>query len=226
MNKIALFKKMISENQVYLWMVLLTLALGVFSYFNADFFFPSEIKEIWKEKIAQWESLSSDEFVKKLEKNLPLSYLLKITFLLGFIFLIFGLYLSFLFFSSLVRGRISFSTQDFPQVNWQVSDIFRAVIIIFFLINIVKVSLSVFFQFFEPNLTRLSWQFLIQAFLIDLFSLGVIFYFVHKKHLSPFTQLGLRWENLINNLLVAFFHYIGLVPLLFLAVILSFSFTT
>ncbi|MFN7170006.1 MAG: hypothetical protein ACK4NT_02040, partial [Candidatus Omnitrophota bacterium] len=216
------FKKFICEHRVYLWLIILSLVMVIFSSLNP---YPSEIKKVWEEKITQWENFSIEEFIRKLENNLHLYYILKITFFLGFILFIFGIYFSFSFLVSLWRGGISLFSQNFPDVSWQVSDILRVLIIIFFFVNILKVGEPIFWGIFEFNPTHLFWQFILRAFLIDLFSLGVIIYFVVKKYFSSLAQLGLRFKNFINNLLFAFYHYLGIIPLLFLAVFLSFSFT-
>ncbi|MCM8794018.1 MAG: hypothetical protein NC898_06130, partial [Candidatus Omnitrophica bacterium] len=154
------FKKFICEHRVYLWLIILSLVMVIFSSLNP---YPSEIKKVWEEKITQWENFSIEEFIRKLENNLHLYYILKITFFLGFILFIFGIYFSFSFLVSLWRGGISLFSQNFPDVSWQVSDILRVLIIIFFFVNILKVGEPIFWGIFEFNPTHLFWQFILRA---------------------------------------------------------------
>ncbi|MCM8783659.1 MAG: CPBP family intramembrane metalloprotease [Candidatus Omnitrophica bacterium] len=217
-----MFKKLILENQVYFLLLFLSLVLGIFSYLNRDYLGISPLEEAFKGEISQYENISSEGFVKNIEQNIQISYLLKITFFVGFLFFIMGVYFCFSFLFALFRGKVTLFSQDFPAVNWQILDIFRVVIVIIFFTSFLKVIEPIFFRIFGINIFV---RFMLHVLLFDIFCLGLIIYFVYQKHRSTLISLGLGLSNFINNILLAFLHYLGVIPLLFLSIFFSFSFT-
>ncbi|MGE4357280.1 MAG: lysostaphin resistance A-like protein [Candidatus Omnitrophota bacterium] len=215
-------RKIILENEIYLWLIFLSLALGIFSYLNRDNLEIARVDEVFKERISQFEEITPQDFVKNIEENIYVSYLFKINFLIGFFVFVFGIYLCLLFLSKLFKRNVSLFSQNFPEAGWQVIDIFRVIVVIVFFINFLKVIEPVFLKTFEVDLFV---YFIVRVFLFDIFCLGVIFYFVFKKYRLTFYNLGLKLDNFINNLLIVFPHYIGIIPVLFLTVIITFFLT-
>jgi len=217
MDRFYDFRKFVLENKFYLWLILLSLILNVFFYLHSEYFnFPQ------KEEFSPLENISPENIVKNIEKNMGISQLLSITFYLLFFLFIIGIYFCLSFFVALSKGKIFIFSYDFPKVNWQVLDIFRVIVIILFFANLLRLSELIFLRSLEMDFFA---HFIIRAFIFDFFSLGTVLYFVSKKYFSSLSHLGLKLDNFINNLLLSLFHYIGVLPLLFLTIFLSIFFT-
>lgn len=218
---LSLLKKVASANQLYVWLVILSLALGIFSSLHRDLFDSRKAIESLREDSRLFEKISSEELMQKMGKNNIFFWAFRLTFLSGFALFLLGVYISVLFFRDLAKGRILLFSRDFTLVHWEISDILRALVVILFFVNFLHLAEPLFLEAFNLTPPNLSARFIGQAFLIHTFSLAVILYFVLKKYASQLSALGIKFTNLRDNIFMGIVHYIGLIPLLFASIFLS-----
>jgi membrane protease YdiL (CAAX protease family) len=218
---IALLRKFIFENQPYVWLIVFTLFFAVLTHLNRDFLnTETDIEELKRESIS-WQKLSQEDLLKNIDQDRAFSRTLGLTFFSAILLFFLGIYLSLRFFKQLAQGKVVFFSKEVAPVNWTMSDVFRAVIIIFFFINLLAVVEFVFLHILGGSVFSLVSRLLFKSFMVDIFAAGTVLYFAAGKYAASFRVLGLNLDEAYRNVLYGISHYIGLSP--YLTVVILFS---
>ncbi len=98
-------------------------------------------------------------------------------------------------------------------VKWQIGDIVRVVILIFFWGYLISVFSQLLFQPFLANLCP-NLKMAINACLVDFLLLFFVCYFVFKKYKQKFVSLGISLKTFSKKIKLGIVSYIAIVPVL------------
>jgi len=218
---LSLLKKIASQNQLYVWLLILTLFLGAFSSLHKDFFSSEKDIAIAAADTAALRKIPQEELFKILDKDKLLSRLLGITFLFGLLIFSAGIYLLVRFLPGIIKHRTLFASGGMNMAHWTILDILRAVIIIIFFTHFLYVAEPLFFRLFNLVAPNIFARLFFKSLAVDMFALGVVLYFVIAKYAADFVSLGLDFGNFVRNLKIGLVHYIALIPILLMVVLVS-----
>ncbi len=223
MNK-NFIKSIFAENELYAWLIAFILFLSVFSYLDKGFFnYEDDIRQL-KEASLNFEKISPGDITVKLQANKWLSRIFGMTFLAFVSMLLYGIYLSPRILPGIVKLNSS-SPGRLNRISWTTQDVFRVMIIVLFFSKLLYVAEPLFFRAINVTSPNIFVRSVYRSFLLDSIALLTVFYFVVKKYGSSLQSLGIKLNNLYANFMFGALHYIGFIPYLLVAIVISLYFS-
>ncbi|MCX5657178.1 MAG: type II CAAX endopeptidase family protein [Candidatus Omnitrophica bacterium] len=225
MNKNFIFiREILIENKLYVWLLAFILSLSILSYIDKGFFSCDDDIRQLKEASLHFEKISPGDIMGKLHANKGLSQIFGMTFLAFVSMLLYGIYLSPRILPGIMKLN-SCSLGRLNRISWTTQDVFRAAIIILFFSKLLYIAELFFLKTIGIVSLNIFVRSVYRSFLLDSIAVLTVFYFVVRKYNSSLRSLGIKLGNLYANFVFGALHYIGFIPYLLVAIIISLYFS-
>jgi len=216
----------IKGNRIYIFMLAVIIAVNLLSIQGV--LHKEETEAVGQKKISRImdkeEMLAREKRIKEiLEEKKFLAITLKASLFLLALALAAGLILSIRCLALRLNGRNLMAAYGSPpDVNWDLLDILKVVIIFYFFgyaLQLFEIMGFYLLDIKEPD-ERIAA--VLNTTLMDILGFSAVLYFVIKKYKRTLVDLGIFFKNLLRDIKIGFIAYVTVLPVLFLVIIFVF----
>jgi len=224
-NSLKAASNFIRENSIYVFMLAAIIAVNLLSQGALH---EEDEEAVGQKKISRVmdkeEILAREKRIKEvLEEKKFLAIILKVSLLLLALALSVGLILSIRCLALKLNGRnIMAAYGSPPDINWDLLDILKVVIIFYFFGYALQLFEIMVFRLLDIKEPDEHIAAVLNTALMDILGFSAVLYFVIKKYKRKLVDLGIFFKDLLRDIKIGFIAYVTVLPVLFLVTIFVF----